>query len=133
MIYGFVENGQIKDGPRHLPSSWRNISGLDKMSAPSLISLGWLPWKTVEGPGEVVVSRSFSIGPTGITETVTRRPYTAEEQAAIQASAAQQIERQRQAAYADEADPIFFKSQRGEATREEWLAKIAEIKARFPK
>lgn len=38
----------------------------------------------------------------------------------------------RQAAYASEADPLFFKAQRGEATMEEWLAKVAEIKARYP-
>ncbi len=34
--------------------------------------------------------------------------------------------------YRNEADPIFFMSQRGEATLEEWQAKVAEIKARFP-
>ena len=38
----------------------------------------------------------------------------------------------RRAAYAAEADPLFFMSQRGEATQAEWLAKIAEIKARYP-
>lgn len=38
----------------------------------------------------------------------------------------------RQAAYMMEADPIFFMVQRGEATMDEWTAKIAEIKARFP-
>lgn len=38
----------------------------------------------------------------------------------------------RAAAYIVESDPLFFKAQRGEATNEEWLAKIAEIKARFP-
>lgn len=38
----------------------------------------------------------------------------------------------RQAAYAAESDPIFFMSQRGEATVEEWTAKVAEIKARYP-
>jgi hypothetical protein len=38
----------------------------------------------------------------------------------------------RQAAYAAESDPIFFMAQRGEATMEEWQAKIAEIKARYP-
>ena len=38
----------------------------------------------------------------------------------------------RQAAYVVESDPIFFKYQRGEATKEEWLAKIEEIKARYP-
>ena len=35
-------------------------------------------------------------------------------------------------AYRAEADPLFFKSQRGEATTAEWEAKVAEIKARYP-
>jgi hypothetical protein len=39
----------------------------------------------------------------------------------------------RRAAYITEADPLFFKAQRGEATIEEWQAKVAEIKARYPK
>jgi len=39
----------------------------------------------------------------------------------------------RKSAYINEDDPLFFKAQRGEATMEEWQAKIAEIKARFPK
>ena len=38
----------------------------------------------------------------------------------------------RAAAYAKEADPLFFKAQRGEATMDEWQAKVAEIKVRFP-
>lgn len=38
----------------------------------------------------------------------------------------------RRAAYAAEADPIFFMHQRGEATQAEWLAKISEIRARYP-
>ena len=33
-------------------------------------------------------------------------------------------------AYRTESDPLFFKAQRGEATMEEWIAKVAEIKAR---
>jgi hypothetical protein len=39
----------------------------------------------------------------------------------------------RRAAYIAESDSLFFKAQRGEATMEEWQAKVAEIKARFPK
>ncbi len=39
----------------------------------------------------------------------------------------------RRAAYITEADPLFFKAQRGEATMDEWQAKVAEIKTRFPK
>ena len=63
-------------------------------------------------------------------------------QAQAQAQQASQAEAQwkidnaaqlRQAAYTAESDPLFFKAQRGEATMEEWQAKVAEIKARFPK
>lgn len=35
-------------------------------------------------------------------------------------------------AYKEQADPLFFKVQRGEATKEEWLAKIEEIKSNLP-
>lgn len=35
-------------------------------------------------------------------------------------------------AYRAESDPLFFKAQRGEATMDEWFAKVAEIKARYP-
>jgi hypothetical protein len=38
----------------------------------------------------------------------------------------------RQAAYAAEADPLFFKWQAGEATEAEWKAKREEIRARYP-
>jgi len=41
--YYLVEKGEIVDGPRHLPKSWRNISGLDKASPAKLYALGWLP------------------------------------------------------------------------------------------
>jgi hypothetical protein len=44
----------------------------------------------------------------------------------------EQAKRNRAAAYRSEADPLFFKSQRGEATTAEWEAKVAEIKARYP-
>ena len=36
-------------------------------------------------------------------------------------------------ALAREADPVFFKYQRDEATREEWLETVAAVKARYPK
>lgn len=44
-----------------------------------------------------------------------------------------EVDANRHAAYAAESDPVFFKSQRGEATQQEWLDKIAEIKTRYPK
>jgi hypothetical protein len=41
-------------------------------------------------------------------------------------------EANRQRAYAKEADPIAMQMLRDEATKDEWLAKIDQIKARFP-
>lgn len=38
----------------------------------------------------------------------------------------------RAAAYVKESDPLFLKYQRGEVLKEDWLAKAAEIKARYP-
>ena len=76
----------------------------------------------------------------GVTGETIEVPLTPEEIAEREAYARdvlpgilrQQVERNRAAAYAAEADPLFFKAQRGEATTDEWTAKVAEIKARFP-
>lgn len=43
------------------------------------------------------------------------------------------IDRQREAAYRQEADPLGMQVMRGDIDRSEWLAKIAEIKKRYPK
>lgn len=45
----------------------------------------------------------------------------------------QQADANRHAAYVAESDPLFFKAQRGEGTMADWEAKVAEIKARYPK
>lgn len=47
----------------------------------------------------------------------------------------QQIENLKAArghAYTEEADPLFFKAQRGEIETTEWQAKVDEIRARYP-
>jgi hypothetical protein len=49
------------------------------------------------------------------------------------AKKAAEAEASRKAAYIAEADPLFFRSQRGEIEEQVWLDKIAEIKARYPK
>ena len=42
------------------------------------------------------------------------------------------MERSRQQAFRDEADPLFFGWQRGENSEQAWLDKVAEIRGRFP-
>ena len=77
------------------------------------------------------------------TGEIVQIPYTIEEQAEYDTKKAAwdagakdrhnaEAKRQRSAAYAAETDSLFFKSQRGEATVQEWQDKVAEIKARFP-
>jgi len=52
---------------------------------------------------------------------------------AVEAEAQRMEARQaRAAAYTSEADPLFFKYQAGEVTKEEWLAKREEIRNRYP-
>ena len=68
-----------------------------------------------------------------VTGAVTIREMTPEEVAALQPQITRDSqEAARKRSYESEADPLFFMAQRGEATNAEWLAKVAEIKARFP-
>ena len=70
-----------------------------------------------------------------VTGEVTTVPLTDEEIAELNqpyVPTQQEQESNRASAYTAEADPLFFKSQRGEATTAEWEAKVAEIKARYP-
>ena len=59
---------------------------------------------------------------------------TAEDKAAESHAAAMEAYiANRQRAYREESDPLFLQWQRGEATEQEWLDAIADIKARYPK
>lgn len=58
-------------------------------------------------------------------------PLTEEELAQREAKRLANLDAERAYAYRTESDPLFFKAQRGEATMQEWLDKVAEIKARF--
>ena len=67
------------------------------------------------------------------------RPITDAEADVLRAIAAQALlattydrDALRAAAYRAESDPLFFKSQRGEARQDDWLAKVDEIRARYP-
>lgn len=76
-------------------------------------SQGWVPLPHGVGIGWLYDGQTFSM-PTDIKPTL------------------EQLSAMRGEAYRAESDPLFFKAQRGEATMEEWLAKIAEIKDRYP-
>jgi hypothetical protein len=54
-------------------------------------------------------------------------------QAVTQLASNLEADQNRHAAYVAESDPLFFKAQRGAGTMADWEAKVAEIKARYPK
>lgn len=64
--------------------------------------------------------------------TPTEEEIAAQREAHHQAALAARDEALRQA-LAAEADPLFFRWQREEVAREDWLAAVAAVKARFPK
>lgn len=65
------------------------------------------------------------------TQTWNIIELTTEELAQREAKRLATLEGERAYAYRTESDPLFFKAQRGEATIQDWLDKVAEIKARF--
>jgi hypothetical protein len=58
--------------------------------------------------------------------------FTQEEIDEREAQKVLSIKNQRAIAYQQEADPLFFKYQRGEGSERDWLDKIEEIRKRFP-
>ena len=78
---------------------------------------------------QVVESAGYTQKPDGTWATAwTVRSMTQEELGQLNRSK----EQQRQFAYDQEADPLFFKWQRGEVEQQVWLDKVQEIKARYP-
>jgi len=49
-MYCLVEGGVVTDGPRDLPTNWRNISNLPYLSDAELLPYGWLPVTPVTPP-----------------------------------------------------------------------------------
>lgn len=96
MNYVYVEGGKIIEGPRGLPRSWRNISGLNLLNNDSLKSLGWLPVRLEEGtPDEKFLGSAFTIGENEVVETKQWRKHTAEEKQEIEVQKAKQVRSER--------------------------------------
>jgi hypothetical protein len=74
------------------------------------------------------------VGLTWLSET--KKPTEKELQAlwpTVQYEVArEQVERARQAAYQETADPLFFEYQRGDATEAEWLTAVQAVKDAHP-
>ena len=136
MRYAYVKDGKVVEGPRGLPKSWGNTSGFNLMSDAELAKIGWLPWRLVEvsspGPDWTATYSTVEIKANEIVETQTYRLKTQEEKDAEIQSRIESHRLARSYAFKEEADPLFFKADRGEISRDEWLAKVEEIRSRYP-
>jgi hypothetical protein len=84
MNYCLVEDGKITDGPRSLPKSWRNVSGLHLATNAELKEKGWLPYSetlVTTGDYEVKVDTTFVVSADGVAGTENKRDMTDEEKA----------------------------------------------------
>jgi hypothetical protein len=96
MNYCYVENNTIVEGPRGLPRSWRNISGLDMMDADGLLAIGWFPVRLDEGiVDEKFVGSMFIIHTNEVVEMKLWSKYTADEKAEMDRQAASAIRAER--------------------------------------
>lgn len=139
-MQALIQNNAVTNYPY---SFWQLKQDNPQISFPAnptdelLASYGVLPVTQVEVPAyDSAVQRIEEGAPALASGTWTQVwnviALTAEEVAQQQADRAAQAQAQRAEAYRTESDPLFFKSQRGEATQQEWLDKVAEIKARYP-
>ena len=112
------------------------LDALEQAKFKDRLSAGIYNWQWIDGQWELVAEAGI-LEPFGFTVAdfpdapePEKPDYNPDEREA-QRKADEAIENRR-AAYSAEADPLFFRAQRGEVTEQEWLDKVAEIKARYP-
>ena len=92
-------------------------------------TLGWIPFTATPDDPEDQGRQIFDALKDHARPYLPPPPPTAAEIKAAQRAAAEAARAQ---AYAAEADPLFFKAQRGEAEIQDWTDKVVEIRARYP-
>jgi hypothetical protein len=129
-------------------SAYRDRSFPMPLPPESVAALGFEPFEIIEAPNyDERVQRLRELAPVKGSDGVWRQTWQideiypdANEKSRVLAELESQeiagriehIKTLRRMSYLKYADPLYFKAQRGEATLEEWQAKIAEIKAEFP-
>lgn len=158
-MYALIENGEVKQYPygadvlrRDNPQTSFPKNPTDEL----LAEYNMYPVKQTARPEHDTITQNLTEGTPVRQKTRNAdgafkadKPTTPENEAwewvqvwEVSDASAEEIEQRQQAqeqekeqlrlnAYREESDPLFFKAQRGEATMDEWLAKITEIKQRY--
>ena len=132
MLIAKVENDQVLDVADYraiFPDTSFGTNGPDAQFLADNGCLGVTVWKPYDHATEKLVAVAPYIED-GQVFTITVEAKTQEEIDADVAAQEAVAKAARAEAYRTESDPLYFKAQRGEATMEEWLAKVDEIKNR---
>ena len=133
-------NGTAKAYPYSVGQLLANNPGTSFPESPTdelLASYGVYPVVATERPAYDSATQNLTEATPALvggfwTQKWTVSAASADEIAARKADALANAKALRAMAYRDEADPLFFKAQRGEAQMSEWQAKVDEIRARYP-
>jgi len=130
-MYIKLKNGSIDKYPysiNQLKQDNKDTSFPNEMLDESLADWDVFPVLPTDSPFVTYkqnLSESTPVNENGVWKQVWNvTDKSVEEISAIQESNKKQ-------AYREESDPLFFKWQRGEATQQEWLDKVNEIKQRW--
>lgn len=137
-MHAKIENGQIVEWPivnlrqyfpnTSLPADLTNQAGLPE----GFVYVKLLPPPTIDATVEKLVE-NFPVFVDGVWQYgYDVVPLSEAEMAEEKRMHNENAAMQRKQAYMEESDPLFFKWQRDEGTKQAWLDKIAEIAQRYP-
>lgn len=139
-MYALISNGKISKypyGPDYLRRDNPDTSFPVTIPDERLAEMGVFPVALTAIPSYDPITQNVSEATPELQNGVWTQVWivtqaSQEEIDARTAARLEELKMMRAAAYREEADPIFFKAQRGEATMEEWEAKVLEIQNRYP-
>jgi hypothetical protein len=139
-MYALVKDGAILRYPYSITDLRRDnpqVSFPKNISDATLAEYDVYPLTATERPSYDPITQSLTEGTPALADGVWTQIWdvteaTQEEVGRRKANQLESIKQQRASAYTQEADPLFFQAQRGEATMEEWSAKVEEIRTRYP-
>ena len=131
MNYCHVVDGVIKEGPRGLPKSWKNVSGLNLSTATELKSLGWLPVDHIQiepTSNQVRNGRTTEVMITKVKITDLVRDMTEQEIIERTASILRGIRQERDVKIADCDWTILPDSPLSESVKYDWTTYRQELR-----
>jgi len=139
-MHALITNGAVEKYPYSIGNLRKDnpqVSFPKNPTDETLAEYNVLPVKRADRPEVDSITQNLTEGTPALVDGVWTQIWvvsdaTPEEIEQRKADQIANIQAERANAYREEADPLFFKAQREEATMEEWSAKVQEIRERFP-